>query len=80
LSGTSCRHGGAWANIPDTAPLDHGITGQVCNGPVPREIKLTADVRGGARYVQVDLLDPDGLGEPLDWCVVERGDEYCERP
>ncbi|MFF7449619.1 MULTISPECIES: hypothetical protein [unclassified Streptomyces] len=51
----------------------------MCNGPVPREIKLKADVPGGAGWVQIALADADGLGDPLDWCTVERGDEYCER-
>ncbi len=77
---TGCRKGQAYA-FRTAAPrtLDRGTTSTVCNGPVSRQIPLTADVAGGAAEVQVSLL-PAGEERLLAYCFVKRGEEFCHLP
>jgi hypothetical protein len=76
LGGTLCRVGLAKTIAGEI--LDTGSTSPVCNGPVTREIPLTADVPGGARQVLIALTAAPAGPPFLAHCYVTRGDEYCE--
>ncbi|HEV7976067.1 hypothetical protein, partial [Amycolatopsis sp.] len=64
LGTKGCRVGKATAiRNASGGILDVGTTSAVCNGPVTREIPLTADVAGGAGLVLVALTLTGG--EPI---------------
>jgi hypothetical protein len=71
---TGCRRANAYSFNP-LKTLDSENTSLVCNGPVVREIPLSADAAGGASMVSISLRDPEG--RYLTFCVCHRGDEYC---
>ncbi|CAM4413199.1 Secreted protein [Nocardia ninae] len=75
---TGCRRGYALSETAWGLVLDDNTTSATCTGPVHREIHLTADVAGGARIVQVWLVDEDN-GVLLVGCSVTRGGDRCVR-
>ncbi len=75
---TGCRRGAASAETADGRTLDYNTTSATCTGPVHREIHLSADVVGGARIVQVWLVD-EANGNFLVGCAVKRGGDRCIR-
>lgn len=73
---TGCRKAGAWAYDAGGDWMDHRNTSVVCNGAVERDIPLSWDTPGAASAVVIDLLDANG--NLIEYCVLYRGDEYCE--